>query len=43
MEVQLPPELGGEKMHAGSKVMCVEGTMLLKHKHRDRKQKGGWR
>lgn len=37
MEVQLPLDHEDEKIYTGSEVMCVEGTVLLKHKHRRRK------
>lgn len=42
---QLDLELGGEKMHAGSKASdgTVEGTQLLKPKPRRKRWKGGRR
>lgn len=37
LEVQLPIDHGGEKIYTGSEVMCVEGIVLVKHKHRRKK------
>lgn len=36
-------EHGSEKVHARPEEMCVEGTILLKHRHRGKKWKVGWR
>lgn len=41
--VAVSSEHRGEKVHASSEVMSVEGTVLLKHKHRGKKWMVSWR